>query len=404
MLSRVLRCAPSRLATRAFGTAEADLYKTALYDFHIQLGGKMVPFAGYLLPVQFKEGVLQSHLHTRADDSASVFDVGHMGQIKWHGKDAVKFLETLVVGDLASLKSGEARLSLVTNEKGGILDDTVITKYDKFLSMVVNGATKFGDMAHFNEHLAAFKAKGGDVSMEYLHEQNLIALQGPGSQRALEALTKDAELSKLPFMSGKFIKVAGKDCLVTRCGYTGEDGFEISMAWGDALAVTTAVLEQKNVLPAGLGARDSLRLEAGLCLYGNDLNETITPIEAGLAWTIGKRRRSGEGANFLGAKVVLDQLLNGTWTKRRVGLAVQDKAPARPGTVIFDKDGNEIGTVTSGTMSPCLKRPVAMAYVKKGFHEAGSEVFVEIRKKRLPALVEKMPFVPSRYYHLPGAK
>lgn len=388
---------------RPFSTAVAgEPFKTALFAHHQDIGGKMVEFAGYSLPVQYSDGVLASHLHTRGAGNSSVFDVGHMGQLRWHGKDAAAFVETVVVGDIASLKAGEAKLSLITNHQGGLLDDCVITNLgDNCLSMVVNGATKYQDMEHFKPHLEEFNAAGGDVSMEYLHERNLLALQGPGAAVTLQGLIPSSvDLSQVPFMQALSTTVSGVNCLVTRCGYTGEDGFEVSMEWDDANTVFSSLLEQPNVLPAGLGARDSLRLEAGLCLYGNDLDETTTPIEAALAWTIPKSRRTGDRANFVGADVILSQLKDKSWERRRVGLGVE-KVPARAGTKIVNEEGEEVGEVTSGTMSPSLKRPIAMGYVKKGFHKVGTKLSVVVRNKQVPAVVEKMPFVPANYYSPP---
>jgi aminomethyltransferase len=379
------------------------LEKTALYDLHVQWGGKMVPFAGYSLPVQYPDGVLKSHLHTRLENSSSLFDVGHMGQIKWYGKDRVKFIESLLVADVAEMSKYESKLSLITSEKGTILDDTVISNHGDYIYMVVNGATKYNDMKHFDALLASFKAKGNDVSYEYLHTQNLVAIQGLGAVNALKPLLSSADqevVAKLPFMSGKPMTVMGvPNCIVTRCGYTGEDGFEVSVPESAAVKIATALASGPGVLPAALGARDSLRLEAGLCLYGHDMDDTITPGEATLVWTIGKRRRA-EG-NFLGSQIVLDQIKNKSWKKKRVGFLVTG-APAREGAKVFSSvdpsSAKEIGVITSGTFSPSLKAPIAMGYIQTGLDKVDTQVAVEVRGKLQPAVVSKMPFVPHRYF------
>jgi aminomethyltransferase len=351
---------------RAIGGARRymSIHKTSLYDLHVAKGGKMVEFAGYYLPVQFEGlGVMKEHLHTRAPASASLFDVSHMGQIIWRGKDAVKFIEKMVVGDIAGLKPGEAKLSLIMNENGGIVDDTVITNVGSYVYMVVNGACKHKDMEHFNKYI---KDGGLDVHMEYLESQQLVALQGKGASSVMKRLVPSIDFSKMPFMSSIETTLAGfKNCRVTRCGYTGEDGFEISVPPESAVALSTILLEQPEVQPSGLGARDSLRLEAGLCLYGNDIDETINPIEANLVWTIGgpkTRRRLEQG--FLGAEHFLEK--SGKLkpvSKKRVGLAGM-KAPARGHTDIVSPDGKtKLGEVTSGGFGPSFTKPMAMVSV-----------------------------------------
>ena len=363
----------------------------------------MVPFAGYELPVLYDVpewgGIVKEHLHCRA--KASVFDVSHMGQIKWFGKDRVKFLETLVVGDVAGLGVGEARLSLLTNPDGGIIDDTIITNAGDYTYMIVNGATKTGDMAHFDAQLKAFQ---GDVTYEYFHEQQLLALQGPAAAATLQALVPgDVDLRKVNFMTGFDTKVGGLAARVTRCGYTGEDGFEVSVAWKDATALAELFLKNPDVRLSGLGARDSLRLESGLCLYGNDIDATTTPIEAALGWTMGgpkARRRKEQG--FLGADKFLqpDGKLKPI-TRKRVGLA-GFKAPARAHTEIFDPTGaTKLGEVTSGTFSPSLNKPIAMGYVAKDFSAEGTKVAVKVRGKLQEAEITKMPFVTQHYYKVP---
>lgn len=387
-------------------SSDEPLVKTALNTLHKQLGGDMVPFAGYELPVLYKGdngGVMKEHLWCRADGKCSLFDVSHMGQLKWHGKDRATFLEKIVVGDIGGLKDGAGCLSLVTNASGGIIDDTVITNAGDYVYMVVNGATKFGDMKHFQEQLDQFD---GDVTMEYLEDSmQLLAIQGPGAAAAVSKLLPDAfDLERMAFMTGTNTTLDGIDgCRITRCGYTGEDGFEIAMPAENAESIAAKLLEDETVNPTGLGARDSLRLEAGLCLYGHDLNETINPVEATLAWTMGgpKGRRRTEGG-FLGVEHILkpDGKLQKV-AKKRVGIMGM-KAPAREGAEIYDVTGEtKIGVVTSGTFSPCLKRPIAMGYVDTGLSKAGTEISIKVRGKMQNAAVTKMPFVESRYYRVP---
>lgn len=366
----------------------------------------MVPFAGYELPVLYKGengGVMKEHLHCRSEGKASLFDVSHMGQIRWYGKDRAAFLERIVVGDITGLAPGSGCLSLVTNENGGIIDDTVITNAGDFIYMVVNGATKFGDMIHFKEQMELFD---GDVTMEYLEDtMQLLAIQGPGAAEAVsKVLPSDFDLTNMAFMTGTDTTIDGIDgCRITRCGYTGEDGFEIAMPESYATSIASALLSNPAVLPTGLGARDSLRLEAGLCLYGNDLDETTNPVEGALAWTLGpasSRRRKEQG--FLGAdKFLTPEGKLKKVERKRVGLMGM-KAPARGGVEIYDAAGEEhIGVVTSGTFSPCLKRPIAMGYVATPSAKPGTKIMVKIRNKMQEAEVVKMPFVESRYYRVP---
>lgn len=366
----------------------------------------MVPFAGYELPVLYKAengGVMKEHLWCRADGKSALFDVSHMGQIRWHGKDRAAFLEKIVLGDIAGLDEGSGCLSLVTNETGGIIDDTVITNAGEYIYMVVNGATKFGDMKHFQEQMDTFD---GDVSMEYLEDSmQLLALQGPGAVEAVSKILPNGfDLTKMAFMTGTETTLDGiNGCRITRCGYTGEDGFEIAMPTDSAVSIASKLLSDPTVNPTGLGARDSLRLEAGLCLYGHDLNETINPVQATLAWTMGgpKGRRRKDGG-FLGVEHILkpDGKLQKV-TKKRVGLAGM-KAPAREGAEIYDAAGeNKIGVVTSGTFSPCLKAPIAMGYVETPLAKKGTEISIKIRNKMQKAVVSPMPFVESRYYRVP---
>lgn len=403
-LRRIVAVSTSR--TFAAEASSESLVKTALYDLHKEHGGDMVPFAGYELPVLYKGengGVMKEHIWCREEGKASLFDVSHMGQIRWHGKDRADFLEKIVVGDIKGLAPNSGLLSLVTNEKGGIIDDTVITNAGDYIYMVVNGATKFGDMKHFKEQMKSFD---GDVTMEYLEDtKQLLALQGPGAAVAVSKILPDGfDLVNMAFMTGIDTTLMGiEGCRITRCGYTGEDGFEIAMPEEHAVAIASKLLEDPTVNPTGLGARDSLRLEAGLCLYGNDLNEDITPIMGVLGWTLGGKgsRRRTEGG-FLGAEHILTA--DGKFqkvAKKRVGIKGM-KAPARDHTEIYDASGETlIGEVTSGTFSPCLKVPIAMGYVDTPNAKAGTEVMLKIRNKMQKAQITKMPFVESRYYRVP---
>ncbi|XP_017578701.2 aminomethyltransferase, mitochondrial [Pygocentrus nattereri] len=373
-------------------TTEASLKRTPLYDFHRAQGGKMVEFAGWSMPVQYKDSHIASHLHTR--QHCSIFDVSHMLQTKVYGKDRVKFIESLIVGDIAELKDNQGTLSLFTNTKGGIMDDLIVTKTDQeYLYVVSNAGCADKDSAHMQAKLQEFKAAGHDVDLEYM-EESLIALQGPSMARVLQEGVCD-DLSKLSFMTSVLTPVFGvQGCRVTRCGYTGEDGVEISVPCESVVALTERLLVNSEVKLAGLGARDSLRLEAGLCLYGNDIDETTTPVEASLVWTIGKRRR--QARDFPGADIIVPQIKAKT-QRKRVGL-ISRGPPVRQHTPILSPDGRIIGEVTSGCPSPCLKQNVAMGYVEMSFSKVGTPIQVEVRKKMTPAVVSKMPFVPTNYY------
>lgn len=379
--------------TRLFADV-GSLKKTPLYDFHVAIGGKMVDFAGYAMPVQYPAGVLKSHNHTRSPGKASLFDVSHMGQLRITGADRVRFLESIVVADLEALQPGEAKLSLITNDNGGIIDDCVITAYEDHLYVVVNAGNQDIDVEHMNKKLAAFK---GDVKIERLTDRALIALQGPGAVDVMAGLTPQVDFKELAFMTGVYtpLPVEGVDVILTRCGYTGEDGFEISVPSANAESFARKLLEDDRVLEAGLGARDSLRLEAGLCLHGHDITDKITPIEATLAWTIGKRRR--EEGGFPGHAIIMDQLKNKTFTKKRVGFEVEGAA-AREGAQIYNENDEVVGEVTSGTFSPTLKKAIGMAYVNKGVSKIGTELHVKARNKSQKLTIAKMPFVPAAYY------
>jgi len=356
---------------------------TPLNALHRELGGRMVPFAGYDMPVQFPAGIMAEHNHTRT--AAGLFDVSHMGQVRITGPDPVAAIERLVPGDIAALAPGRMRYTMFTNDQGGILDDLMVTRREDDLFVVVNAACKAQDLAHLRAGLP-------DHRVEELADRALLALQGPQAAAVMARLAPDAV--KLGFMSGATVAVAGLPCFVTRSGYTGEDGFEISVAAADADGLARRLLAEPEVKPIGLGARDSLRLEAGLCLYGHDIDTTTSPIEAALAWTMSKRRR--EQGGFPGAAVIQGQLAQGA-SRKRVGIQPEGRAPAREGTPILDQDGRRIGTVTSGGFGPTVNAPVAMGYVETGHHTVGTPVALEVRGKTLPARVAAMPFAPHRY-------
>jgi len=397
--SRVLArqaIAPTCVTHRRTYADIANLKRTPLYDVHVARGGKMVDFAGYALPIQYTDSIMEATQHCRS--SASLFDVSHMLGSSIRGKDATAFLESLVVADLKGLKDGTGTLSVMTNERGGIIDDTVITKInsDNYY-VVLNAGCAEKDQKHINAHLAKAKAKGMDVDFIVHSDRALLAFQGPKTMEVLQRFT-DYDLSKFYFGMFTEMKVNGGNVWVTRTGYTGEDGFEISVPNADAVKLATALEGEPEVRFAALGPRDSLRLEAGLCLYGNDLNEDITPPEAGLTWTIGKARR--EKCDFTGGEIIKKQLENpAAIPQRRVGLTFTGKgAPARQHSLILDMDGKQIGEVTSGGFSPVLQKNIAMGYVAKAFAKAGTEVMVETRGKRTPAVTSKMPFVNTTYY------
>ncbi|BDU39845.1 aminomethyltransferase [Vibrio nigripulchritudo] len=367
-----------------------ELLKTPLHALHVEVGAKMVPFAGYDMPVQYPLGVKKEHLHTR--DAAGLFDVSHMGQLRLHGADAAKALEALVPVDIVDLPVGNQRYAFFTNEEGGIMDDLMVANFGDHLFVVVNAACKEQDIAHLKANLPA------SVEMEVIEDRALLALQGPKAAAVLARLAP--EVSDMVFMDAREIEILGEKCLVSRSGYTGEDGYEISVSEGKAEELARALTDFEEVEWIGLGARDSLRLECGLCLYGHDLDTTTTPVEASLLWGIQKvRRTDGERAGgFPGADIILDQIATKNVTRKRIGLVGQTKAPVREGAKLFDADDNEIGIVTSGTAGPTAGKPVSMGYVKTEFAAVGTEVFAEVRGKKLAMTVEKMPFVPQRYY------
>jgi aminomethyltransferase len=344
----------------------------------------MVAFAGYAMPVQY-QGVMAEHLHCRSQ--AALFDVSHMGQATLSGATAAAALERLVPGDVLGLKPGRQRYTLLTNEAGGILDDLMVAKLgDDTLFLVVNASRKEIDFTHIAANLPS------GVRLRPHEDRALLALQGPAAAAVIGRIGPEA--AQLPFMGVAPVTLAGVACLVSRSGYTGEDGFEISVPADDAQAVAQRILDQALVAPAGLGARDSLRLEAGLCLYGNDIDELTSPIEADLAWTIGRRRRAAW--DFPGAAAIRDQLEHGV-PRRRVGIRPDGRAPARALTEIVAGDGTEAGTITSGSYSPTLSAPIAMGYVRNDLAADGTALHLMVRGRQLPARVVPMPFVPHRY-------
>ena len=359
--------------------------KTVPLDaWHRAFGARMVEFAGYAMPVQY-QGVLAEHLHCR--EQAALFDVSHMGQATLSGATAAAALERLVPGDMLGLKPGRQRYTLLTNEAGGIFDDLMVANLgEEGLFLVVNASRKDIDFTHIAANLPS------GVQLRPHEDRALLALQGPDAAAVIGRIGPEA--AQLTFMGVAAVTLAGVSCLVSRSGYTGEDGFEISIPAESAQVVAQRILDEPEVVPAGLGARDSLRLEAGLCLYGNDIDELTSPIEADLAWVIGKRRRAAW--DFPGAAAIRDQLEHGA-VRYRVGIRPDGRAPARALTEIVGGDGTEAGTVTSGGFSPTLSAPIAMGYVRKDLAALGTALHLMVRGKPLPARVVPMPFVPHRY-------
>jgi aminomethyltransferase len=365
--------------------AETPLKRTPLYELHRASGARMVAFAGYEMPVQYPAGIIAEHLHTRAQ--AGLFDVSHMGQIRLCGPAAAAALEALVPCDLQGLAPGRMRYTLLLNDAGGILDDLMVTRLESGLALVVNAACKEADLAHLQAQL------GREVAIEPQFERALLALQGPAAAAVLARFADG--IGAMPFMSALDLRLGGIAATVTRSGYTGEDGFEISVAAADAPVLAERLLAESEVMPIGLGARDTLRLEAGLCLYGHDIDTTTTPIEAGLAWTIARRRR--EEGGFPGAAVILRQLSEGP-ERRRVGIRPDGRAPARDGTAILDPAGTPVGRVTSGGFGPSVGAPIAMGYVAVAHAGDASALQLVVREVPRPAHVAKLPFVATRYY------
>jgi len=378
-------------------SADQTLLTTPLNALHIELGARMVPFAGYSMPVQYPAGLMAEHHHTR--NAAGLFDVSHMGQLRLVGPDAAAAFETLMPVDVIDLPVGKQRYGLLTTEEGTIIDDLMFfNKGNNEIFVIVNGACKVGDIAHIQAKI------GTRCQVIPMPEMALLALQGPQAVTALSRLAPGVE--KLVFMTGgNFTVDTGSqkiDVFLTRSGYTGEDGFEISVHESQAEALARALLAQPEVKPIGLGARNSLRLEAGLCLYGNDIDTTTTPVEANLLWAMQKVRRAGgarEGG-FPGATKILAALADstGAGSRKRVGLVAQERIPVREHTELQDGAGNKIGEVTSGLLGPTINQCVAMGYVDARFSALGTTVVAIVRGKPVPMVVSAMPFVPNRYY------
>ena len=378
-----------RQCLRKIRTMSTELLQTPLHALHAELGARMVPFAGYAMPVQYPAGILAEHRWCR--DSAALFDVSHMGQLQLRGEDASAALESLLPQAIIGLDLGKQRYAFFTNPQGGLLDDLMVTCRADHLFLVVNAGRKAEDIQHLVTHI------GHRCSVVPLPDQALLALQGPKAVLALARL--NPSIATLAFMTGGDFELAGIGCFVTRSGYTGEDGFEISVPGSQAERLARALLEQAEVRPAGLGARDTLRLEAGLCLYGHDIDERTTPVEAGLAWAIQKVRRPGgaRAGHYPGASVIEGQLSLGSAVKR-VGLTGLERVPVREGCAIVDSQGHPLGRVTSGTLGPTVHEPVAMAYLAANHAGLQHEVYAEVRGKRLPMRVTPMPFTPHRYH------
>ena len=368
---------------------DTDVQKLPLDAWHRARGGRMVAFAGYDMPVQY-DGIMAEHLWTRAH--AGLFDVSHMGQLLFSGADVDRALEALLPGDLLALKDGRLRYSMLLSADGGIVDDLMATRRGDQFYLVVNGATKAGDIDQFERRLPR------GVAFDHMKEQALLALQGPEAVQVLDALMPG--VADLVFMQAALFRWNGKPLWISRSGYTGEDGFEISVAARDAAALADALTADERVKPIGLGARDSLRLEAGLPLYGHDLDLATTPVMADLNFAIGKRRRSEGG--FAGADRIMAEIDDGA-AQKRVGLLVDGKQPVREGATILDPEGNEIGRITSGGHSPSLGRPIAMGYVATALSQPGTRLKLSQRGKVFDAEVTAMPFVPHQYHRKPGA-
>ena len=367
------------------------LLKTPLHALHLELGARMVPFAGYDMPVQYPLGVMKEHLHTR--EQAGLFDVSHMGQILLRGAGAARALESLVPVDILDLPAGQQRYALFTNDDGGILDDLMVANLgNDTLLLVVNAACKTQDLAHLRQHLE------GCCEVQSLFDSRaLLALQGPAAAAVLARLAPS--VAAMTFMQFAPVQLLGEDCYVSRSGYTGEDGYEISVPVEAAQRLARALLAEPEVQAIGLGARDSLRLEAGLCLYGHDMEQRTTPIEASLGWAISKARRAGgeRAGGFPGAERILAQQGEGVSSKR-VGLLPSERVPVREGALIVNAQDQVIGRVTSGGFGPSLGGPLAMGYVESAWAALDSEVFAQVRGKRVPMRVVRTPFVAQRYY------
>lgn len=369
----------------------SGLNQTPLHTLHLEQNARMVPFAGYDMPVQYPLGVKAEHLHTRKN--AGLFDVSHMGQLFLKGESAAQWLESLVPVDIIDLPIGRQRYALFTDDNGCVMDDLMVSRFaDDCLYLVVNAACKEQDIAHLLTHMP------DEVELERLDDRALLALQGP---KAVDVLARFApDVQNMVFMDSHRVKIDGIECFVSRSGYTGEDGFEISIPAARSESICRLLLEQPEVELIGLGARDSLRLESGLCLYGHDITTATTPVEASLIWAISKVRRSdgARAGGFPGADKILQQIASKSFQSKRVGLLGSSRAPVREGTRLTNADGETIGKVTSGTFGPTVGKPVAMAYVAKEYASLDTEVFAMVRGKALPMTVSRIPFIEQRYY------
>ena len=361
----------------------AEPKRTPLFDLHVELGGKMVDFAGWSMPVQYPAGIMAEHRQCR--EQAALFDVSHMGQVELRGETAATELEKLVPSSITTLKDGKARYTVFTDETGGILDDLIVSNAGDRLFLVVNAAMRDQDIPHMRRHLQG-------VELIELTDRALLALQGPAAGAALADLAPAS--ADLRFMETAVMPVAGADCRVSRLGYTGEDGFEISVAADAAAGLAKQLLADERVAPAGLGARDSLRLEAGLCLYGNDIDTTTSPVEAQLNWILQKRRR--EAGDFPGAKRILAEFADGP-CRKLVGIQPDGRAPAREGTEICDAEGTVIGKITSGGFGPTVNGPVSMGYIEAGHAAPDTSVDLMVRGKPRPGKIVALPFTPHHY-------
>ncbi|WP_066272086.1 glycine cleavage system aminomethyltransferase GcvT [Hydrogenophaga palleronii] len=371
--------------------SNTDLLQTPLHALHTELGARLVPFAGYSMPVQYPAGLMAEHHHTRS--AAGLFDVSHMGQLKLVGPDAAAAFETLMPVDVIDLGINKQRYGLLLNDEGGIIDDLMFVNRGDDLFVIVNGACKVGDIAHIQARI------GARCQVIPLPERALLALQGPQAVSALQRLVPGVE--KLVFMTGGAFAWQGADLYITRSGYTGEDGFEISLPGERADAFARALLAEPEVKPIGLGARNSLRLEAGLCLYGNDIDTTTTPVEGALNWAIQKVRRTGgaRAGGFPGAARVLAQLDGSeALARKRVGLVALERVPVREHTELQSTDGETIGEITSGLLGPSADKPVALGYVDPAHATIGTRVVAIVRGKPVPMEVSALPFVPNRYF------
>ncbi len=363
--------------------------RTFLYNLHLEFGAKMVPFAGWDMPVQFAPGVMREHLHTRAE--AGIFDVSHMGQVILRGPNVAEALEKLVPVDVVGLKEGHQRYAMFTNDAGGIIDDLMITNKGDHLFLVINAARAAVDLEHMRKHLDG-------VEITAINDRALIAVQGPRAAEVLRYL--NPAIDDMGFMTHAEMALNGIDCWVSRSGYTGEDGFEISVPGDQAIKLARAIWDSDIAYPIGLGARDSLRLEAGLCLYGNDITESTSPVEANLSWAIQKVRRRGgarEGG-FPGAERILQELEDGP-SRLRVGLLPEGRAPMRAHTMLYASEDatDPVGEITSGAYGPSIERPMSMGYLPVNLTEPGTVIWGDVRGKRLPATVTKLPFHPHSY-------